>query len=92
MIDAHYPKMIATYTATSLRTFYDTAGKHWRCLRSLGEGDNQMQVIPMFKFKLSCSVIVDLEKIKAKNEQWTVKNFRKLLLRHTNAQKLVIFR
>ena len=91
MADAHYAKMMnmpmATYRATSLRTFYDTTEKHLRCLRSLGEDDNQMQVLSMLKSKLPRSVLLDLERMKAEDEEWTVKNFRKLLQRHINAQE-----
>ena len=46
IIDAHYAKImnvpVATYRSTSLRSFYDITEKHLRCLRSLGEDNNQM--------------------------------------------------
>ena len=51
------------------------------------EDDNHMQVLLMLKSKLPRSVVVDLDKIKTENEEWTVKKFRKLLLRHINVQK-----
>ena len=91
MIDAHYAKLAnmspPTYKATSLRTFYDTTEKHLRCLRTLGEDDNQMQVLSLMKSKLPRSLIVKLEEQKPDDEEWTVKKFRKLLNKHINCQE-----
>ena len=74
--DAHYAKLMnlpmATYKVTSLRTFHDTTEKQMRFLQSLGEDDNQMQVLPMLKSKLPHSVVTDLGKMKVENEEWTV--------------------
>ena len=73
MIDAHYAKLAnipaPTYRATSLRTFYDTTEKHLRCLRTLGENDNQMQVLSLIKSKLPRSLIVKLEDQKPDGEK-----------------------
>jgi len=46
-----------------------------------------MQILAMLKPKLLNSILLDLEKMKSENEEWTVKNFRKLLQRHINAKE-----
>ena len=73
---------MATYKATSLRTFYDTTEKHLRCLQTLGENDNQTQVLSILRSKLPRSVLMKLEELKPVDESWTLKNFRKLLNEH----------
>ena len=49
MVNAHYAKLInlsvETFKSVSLRSFYDTTEKYLRCLHSLGQDDNQMQVL-----------------------------------------------
>ena len=61
MIKAHFAKLMnlpmATYKTTSLRTFYDTMEKHLRCLQSLGEDDNNTQILTVLQSKLSRSVL-----------------------------------
>ena len=88
MINAHYAKMInlpaATYKAASLRSFCNTPEKHLRCLRSLGEAIIKGKYISD-AVKTPTGVLVDLEKMKPEHEEWTVKNFRKLLKRHIDA-------
>ena len=83
MIDVHYAKMmnlpVATYKSTSLRSFM--------LLRSLGENDNQMQILSMWKPKLPRNTLLELEKMKTENEEWTVKTFRELQKRHIKAQE-----
>ena len=56
-------------------------------MRSLGQDDNQMQVLSMMQSKLPRSVLVKLEEMKPKGEEWTVEKFRRLLKRHINAQE-----
>lgn len=91
MINAHYAKVInlpaATYKAASLASFYDTTEKHLRSLCSLGEDNNQMQILSMMQSKLPRGVLVDLEKMKSEDEERTVINFQKFLNRHINALK-----
>ena len=71
MVNAHYAKLInllvAAFNSASLRSFYDTIEKHLRYVRSLGQDDNQMQVLSMVQSKL--------EEMKPEGEEWTVKNF-----------------
>ena len=56
MVNAHHAKLInlpvATFKKASLRSFYDMTEKHLRCLCSLGQDDNQMQVLSMMQSKL----------------------------------------
>ena len=66
---------VATLKSASLRSFFDTTEKHLRCLCSLEEDDNQMQVLLMMKSKLPRSVLVKLEEMKPEGEEWTVENF-----------------
>ena len=61
---------MATYKATSLRVFCDTMEKHLRCLQSLGEDDNNTQILTVLQSKLPRSVLLQLEKIKERaNEE-----------------------
>ena len=73
MIDAHYAKMmnlpLANHRSYSLRVFYDTTEKHLRCLKSLGEDDNQKQLLTMMKSKIPRSILFDLEKMKPEGEE-----------------------
>ena len=78
---------MATFKSASLRSFYDTTKKHLQCLRSLGQDDNQMQVLTMMQSKLPRSVLVTLAEMKPEGEEWTVENFQRLLKRHINAQE-----
>ena len=103
MVNAHNAKLInlpvATFKSASLRSFYDTTEKHLRCLRSLGQDDNEMQVLSMMQLKLPWSVLVKLffffffyiklklEEMKPEGEGRTVKNFRRLLKKHIIAQE-----
>ena len=91
LIDAHYAKMMnipmATYRASSLRSFYNVTEKHLRCLKTFGENENQRQILTMLTSKLPRSVLLELEKMKPEGEEWTVRNFRKLLHRHINSQE-----
>ena len=91
MIDAHYAKMMnmpmATYKAVSLRLFYDSTEKHLRCLRSLGEDDDQSHILMMLKSKLPRSVLSKMEEMKPIDEEWTVKKFRKSLQRYITGQE-----
>ena len=86
MIDVHYAKIMnlpsPNYKSASLRSYYDTTEKHLRCLQSLGENINQMQILSMLKSKLPRSVLTELEKMKPIGEEWTVKKFRELLNQH----------
>ena len=91
MVNAHYVKLInlpvATFKSASLRSFYNTTEKHLGYLRSLGQDDNQMQILSMMQSKLPQSVLVKLKEMKPEGEEWTVENFRRLLKRHINAQE-----
>ena len=78
---------MAKFKSASLRSFYDKNEKHLRCVRSLGQDDNQMQVLSMMQSKLPRSVLVKLEEMKPEGEEWAVENFRRLLKRDINAQK-----
>ena len=78
---------MAKFKSASLRSFYDKNEKHLRCVRSLGQDDNQMQVLSVMQSKLPRSVLVKLEEMKPEGEEWAVENFRRLLKRHINAQK-----
>ena len=86
MIKAHFAKLMnlpmATYKATSLRTFYDTMEKHLRCLQSLGEDDNNTQILTVLQSKLPRSVLLQLERIKERANELTVKKFREVLHHH----------
>ena len=90
MVNAHYAKLInlpvGTFKSALLRSFYDTTEKHLRCLHSLGQEDNQMQVLSMMQSKLPRSVLMKLEEMKPEGEEWTVEKFRRLLKRHISAQ------
>ena len=86
MIKAHLAKLMnlpmATYKTTSLRTFYDTMEKHLRCLQSLGEDDNNTQILTVLQSKLPRIVLLQLERIKERTDEWTVKKFREVLHHH----------
>ena len=86
MIKAHFVKLMnlpmATYKTTSLRTFYDTMEKHLRCLQSLGEDDNNTQILIVLQSKLPHSVLLQLQRIKERTDEWTVKKFREVLHHH----------
>ena len=62
MIKAHFAKLMnlpmAKYKTTSFRTFYDTMEKHLRCLQSLGEDDNNTQILTVLQPKLPRSVLL----------------------------------
>ena len=83
MIKAHFTKLMnlpmATYKTTSLRTFYDTMEKHLRCLQSLGEDDNNTQTLTVLQSKRPRSVLLQLDRIKERTDEWTVKKFREVL-------------
>ena len=71
----------------STRSFYDITEKYLHCSRSLEEDGNQMQILSMLKSKLPSNALLELEKMKPENEEWTVKSFRKILKRHVEAQE-----
>ena len=79
MVNDHYGKLInlqvATFKLAALRSFYDTTKKHLGCLRSLGQDDNQMQVLSMMQSKLPLSLLAKPEEMKPEGEEWTVENF-----------------
>ena len=91
MVNAHYAKLInlpvATFKSASLRSFCNTTEKHLRCLRSLGQDDNQLQVLSMMQLKFPRSLLLKLEEMKPEGEEWTVENVRRLLKRHINAEE-----
>ena len=91
MVNAHYAKLInlpvATFKSASLRSFCNTTEKHLRCLRSLGQDDNQLQVLSMMQLKFPRSLLLKLEEMKPEGEERTVENVRMLLKRHINAQE-----
>ena len=58
-----------------------------RCLRSLGQDDNQLQVLSMMQLKFPRSLLLKLEEMKPEGEERTVENVRMLLKRHINAQE-----
>ena len=75
---------MATYKTTSFRTFYDTMEKHLRCLQSLREDDNNTQILTVLQSKLPRSVLLQLERIKERANEWTVKKFGEVLHHHTS--------
>ena len=85
MIDLQYVQInnipMASYKTAWLREFYDCTEKHLCALESLGESNNQNNVLTMMKSKLPRSVLQRLEEQREENEEWTVKNFKKRLLR-----------
>ena len=91
MIDLHYRQIsnipMASYNAASLREFYDYTEKHLRALKSLGESNNQNNVVTMMKSKLPRSVLLRLEEQREENDKWTMESFRKCLLRYINIQE-----
>ena len=56
-------------------------------LRSLGQDDNQMQVLSMMQSELPQSVLMKLEEKKPEGEEWTVEKFKRLLKRQISAQE-----
>ena len=86
MIKAHFAKLMnlpmATYKATSLRTFYDTMEKDLRCFQLLGKDDNNTQILTVLQSKHPCSVLLQLERIKERADEWTVTKFREVLHHH----------
>ena len=90
-VTAHYAKLmnlsVASFKSASWRSFYNTTEKHLRCLHSLGQDDNQMQVLSMMQSKIPPSVLVKLAEMKPEGEEWTEENFQRLLKRHINAQE-----
>ena len=88
MIKAYFSNLMnlpmATYKTTSLRTFYDTMKKHLRCLQLVGEDDNNTQILTVLQSKLPRSVLLQLERIKEKNNEWTVKKCREVLHHHVS--------
>lgn len=91
MIDLQYAHVnniqMVSYKTSSLRAFYHYTEKHLRVLQSLGERNNQNNVLTMIKSKRPRSVLLRLEEQKKENEEWTVKRFQKRLLCYINAQK-----
>ena len=73
MIDSHYPQInnisMASYKKASLREFYDCTEKHLRALQSLGESNNQNNIITKMKSKLPRSVLLRLEEQRQENEE-----------------------
>ena len=67
IIDSHYTQInnisMAPYKTASLREFYDCTEKHLCALQSLGESNNQNNVLTMMKSKLPRSVLL-------KNGSW----------------------
>ena len=53
--------------------------KHLRCLRSLGEDDNNTKIVTVLQSKLPRSVLLQLERTKEITYEWTVKKSRELL-------------
>ena len=49
--------------------------------------DNQVQVLSMMLSKFPQSFLVKFEESETDGEEWTVKNFQRLLKRHINAQE-----
>ena len=78
---------MASCNTASIHEFYDCREKHLRALQSLGESNNQNNVLTMMKSKLPRSVHLRLEEQREKNEEWTGENFRKHLLCYINIQK-----
>ena len=56
--------------------------KHLRCLESLGEDDSNTQILTVLQSKLPRRVLLQLERIKERTDEWTVKKFRKELHHH----------
>ena len=85
MIDLQYVQInnipMASYKTAWLREFCDCTEKHLRALESLGESNNQNNVLTMMKSKLPRPVLLRLEEQREEDEKWTVENFRKRLLR-----------
>ena len=56
--------------------------KHLRCLQSLGEDDNNTQILAVLQSKLPRSVLLQLERIKERTDEWIVEKFGELLCHH----------
>ena len=91
MIDSHYAQInnipMASYKTASLHEFYYCTEKHLRALQSLGETNNQNNVLTIMISKLPRSALLILEEQREENEEWTVEYFRKRLLRYINIQE-----
>ena len=73
---------MVTYKTTSLRKFYDSMEKHLRCLQSLAEDDHNTQLLTALQSKLPRSILLQLERIKERTNESTVKKFREVLHHH----------
>ena len=73
MIDSHYAQInsipMASYKTASLLEFYHCTEKHLRTLQSLGESNNQNNIITKMKSKLPRSVLLRLEEQREENEE-----------------------
>ena len=78
---------MASYKTASPREFYDCTEKGLCALQSLGESNNQNNVLTMMKSKLPRSVLQRLEEQWEENEEWTMESFRKRFLRYINVQE-----
>ena len=89
MINSHYAQInniprVSSKTA-SFRDF--CTEKHLSALQSLGESNNQNNVLTIMKSKLPRSVLLTLEKQWEENEEWSVESFKIRLLRYINIKE-----
>ena len=73
MIDSHYAQInnipMVSYKTASLHEIYHCTEKHLRALQSLGESNNQNNIITKMKSKLPRSVLLRLEEQRQENEE-----------------------
>ena len=60
---------------TKHHRFVNSTEKHLRALQSLGESNNQNNILTMIKSKLVRSMLLRLEEKREENEEWTVESF-----------------
>ena len=78
---------MASYETASLHEFSDCTEKDLLALQSLGESNNQNNVLTIMKSNLPRSVLLRLEEQREENQEWTVESFRERLLRSVNIQE-----
>ena len=60
---------------TKQHRFVNSTEKHLRALQSLGESNDQNNILTMIKSKLVRSMLLRLEEKREENEEWTVESF-----------------
>ena len=60
---------------TKQHRFVNSTEKHLRALQSLGESNDQNNILTMIKSKLVRSMLLRLDEKREENEEWTVESF-----------------